>query len=148
MCWIFVKRTYLRVCWRSTIDLCLMNLPKRSSFKSLLKVYTMSKILLWIKLSYFSLENACYSWCMHQTGLFSSASVVPQSKSRWYQAMLITSLQNLFIMIHSLNRGFAVRKICHNHSYLSKEPSTLSPPLLLVPLANTIERTLLSSDCS
>ena len=29
-CWIFVKLTYLRVCWRSTIDLCLMNLPKRS----------------------------------------------------------------------------------------------------------------------
>ena len=76
MCWIFVKRTYLRVCWRSTIDLCLMNLPKRSSFKSVLKVYTLSKILL----SYFSLENACYSWCMHQTGLFSSASIVPQSK--------------------------------------------------------------------
>ena len=80
VCWIFVKRTYLRVCWRSTIDLCLMNLPKRSSFKSVLKVYTLSKILLWIKPSYFSLENACYSWCMHQTGLFSSASVVPQSK--------------------------------------------------------------------
>ena len=57
-----------------------MNLPKRSSFKSVLKVYTLSKILLWIKPSYFSLENACYSWCMHQTGLFSSASVVPQSK--------------------------------------------------------------------
>ena len=27
-----------------------------------------------------SLENVCYSWCMHQTGLFSSAAVVPQSK--------------------------------------------------------------------
>ena len=80
MCWIFVKRTYLRVCWRSTIDLCLMNLPKRSSFKSVLKVYTLSKILLWNKPSHFSLENACYSWCMHQTGLFSSASVVLQSK--------------------------------------------------------------------
>ena len=79
MCWIFVKRTYLRVCWKSTIDLCLMNLPKRSSFKSVLKVYTLSKILLWIKPSYFTLENACYSWCMHQTGLFSSTSVVPQS---------------------------------------------------------------------
>ena len=76
----FVKRTYLRVCWRSTIDLCLMNLPKRSSFKSVLKVNTLSKILLWIIPSYFSLENACYSWYVHQTGLFSSASVVPQSK--------------------------------------------------------------------
>ena len=41
--------------------LCLMQLPKRSSFKSVLKVYTLSKILLWIKPSYFSLENACYS---------------------------------------------------------------------------------------
>ena len=48
--------------------------------KGLLKVYTLSKILLWIKPSYFSLENACDSWCMHQTGLFSSAAVVPQSK--------------------------------------------------------------------
>ena len=80
VCWIFVKRTYLRVCWRSTIDLCLMKLPKRSSFKSVLKVYTLSKILLWIKPSYFSLENACDSWCMHQTGLFSSAAVLPQSE--------------------------------------------------------------------
>ena len=50
MCRIFVKRTYLRVCWRSTIDLCLMNLPRRSTFKGVLKVYTLSKILLWIKL--------------------------------------------------------------------------------------------------
>ena len=57
----------------------LMNLATRSSFKSVLKVYTMSKILRWIKPSYFSLENAFYSWCMHQTGLFSSASVVSQS---------------------------------------------------------------------
>ena len=50
-----------------------MNLPKRSSSKSVLTVYTRRKILLWIKSSYFSLENACYSWCMHQTG-FSKAS--------------------------------------------------------------------------
>ena len=28
----------------------------------------------------FLLENACYSWCMYQTGLFSSAFVVSQSK--------------------------------------------------------------------
>ena len=34
----------LRVCWRSTIDLCLMQLPKRSSFKRVLKVDTLSKI--------------------------------------------------------------------------------------------------------
>ena len=91
MCWIFVKRTYLRVCWRSTIDLCLMNLPKRSSFKSVLKVYTLSKILLWMKPSYFSLENACYSWWMHQTGLFSSTFVMSQGKftgELWAQHML------------------------------------------------------------
>ena len=50
---------------KATIDLCLMKLPKRSSFKSVLNVYTLSKILLWIKPSYFFLENACYSWCMH-----------------------------------------------------------------------------------
>ena len=56
-----------------------MYLPKRSYFKSVLKVYTGSKILLWIKPSYFTLENACYSLCMHQTGLFRSTSVVPQS---------------------------------------------------------------------
>ena len=57
-----------------------MNLPKRSSFKSVLKVYTLSKILLWIKSSYFCLDNACYSFCTYQIGLFSKASVVPQSK--------------------------------------------------------------------
>ena len=98
MCWIFVKRTYLRVCWRSTIDLCLMNLPKRSSFKSLLKVYTLSKILLWIKPSYFSLENACDSWCMHQTGLFSSAAVLPQSKftgELWSSASVVPQSRSI-----------------------------------------------------
>ena len=39
-----------------------MNFPKRSSFESLLKVYTLSEILLWMKPSYFSLGNACDSW--------------------------------------------------------------------------------------
>ena len=38
---------------KATIDLCLMKLPKRSSFKSVLNVYTLSKIVLWIKPSYF-----------------------------------------------------------------------------------------------
>ena len=96
LCWIFVKRTYLRVSWRSTIDLCLMNLPKRSPFKSVLEVYTLSKILLWIKPSYFSLENACYSWCMHQTKLFNSASVVPQSKftgELWSSASVVPQIK-------------------------------------------------------
>ena len=68
----FIFQTFAEVCYSVFIN--------RSSFKSVLKVYSLSKILLWIKPSYFSLENACYSWCMHQTGLFSSASVVPQSK--------------------------------------------------------------------
>ena len=38
--------------------------------------------------------------------------VSPQITSTWdepYDITLITSFQNLFIMIHSLNRGFAVR---------------------------------------
>ena len=57
---------------------------------------TLSKILLWIKPSYFqhgsslSLENVCDSWCMHAAVVppskstelpSSSAAVVPQSKS-------------------------------------------------------------------
>ena len=93
--WIFVKRTYLRVSWRSTIDLRLMNLPKRSLSKVCWKL-ALSKILLWIKPSYFSLENACYSWCMHQTGLFSSASVVPQSKftgELWSSASVVPQIK-------------------------------------------------------
>ena len=51
-----------------------MNLPKRSSFETLLNVYSLSKIILRVKVSYFSLENA-HDW------LFSSAAVLPQSKS-------------------------------------------------------------------
>ena len=72
-----------------------MNLPKLSSFKRLLKVYTLRKILLWIRHSYFSLENACDSWCMPQTALFSSASVVPQSK--------FTSCEGLRPLCHKVN---------------------------------------------
>ena len=90
----FIFQTFAEVCCKSVL-----NLRKAYIFKSLLKiyyrsvfnesskafiflrkVYTLSKILLWIKPSYLSLENACYSWCMRQTRLFSSASVVPQSK--------------------------------------------------------------------
>ena len=69
LCWIFVKCTYfmslLKVCYQSV-------------FAESLKL-----ILLWIEPSYFSafsLENMCDSWCMHQTGLSSSAAIVPQSK--------------------------------------------------------------------
>ena len=68
----FIFQTFAEVCYSVFVN--------RSSFKSVLKVNTLSKILLWIIPSYFSLENACYSWYVHQTGLFSSASVVPQSK--------------------------------------------------------------------
>ena len=74
-----------------------MNLPKRSSFKSVLKVYTLSKMLLWIKPSYFSLENACYSWCMHQTGLFSSASVVS------HKVNLPASCESQRLLCHKVN---------------------------------------------
>ena len=46
------------------------------------KLNTLSKILLWIKHgSSLSLENVCDSSRLHQTGLFCSAAVVPQSKS-------------------------------------------------------------------
>ena len=72
----YIFKSLLKVYYRSGFN----ESSKPIIFQSLLKVYTLSKILLWIKPSYFSLENACYSWCMHQTGLFSSASVVPQSK--------------------------------------------------------------------
>ena len=72
----YIFKSFLKVYYRSVFD----ESSKAFTFKSVLEVYTLSKILLWIKPSYFSLENACYSWCMHQTGLFSSASVVPQSK--------------------------------------------------------------------
>ena len=91
----FIFQTFAEVCYKSVLNLrkayifkSLLKVYYRSGFnesskafifQSLLKVYTLSKILLWIKPSYFSLENACYSWCMHQTRLFSSASVVPQS---------------------------------------------------------------------
>ena len=97
LCWIFVKRTYLRVSWRSTIDLCLMNLPKRSLSKVCWKFTPWVKFYFGLlRPSYFSLENACYSWCMHQTGLFSSASVVPQSKftgELWSSASVVPQIK-------------------------------------------------------
>ena len=76
LCKAYIFKSLLKVFYRSVFN----ESSKAFIFQSVLKVYTLSKILLWIKPSYFSLENACYSWCMHQTGLFSSASVVPQSK--------------------------------------------------------------------
>ena len=65
----------------------------------------------------------------------STLASVSSNNKQWdepYDITLITSLQNLFIMIHSLNRGFAVcnpyvhNMPLYNHSYLSQEPSTLS----------------------
>ena len=69
------------VCLRKAfIDLCLLNRPKRSSFRSLLLNFTLD-----YKPSYFSawfvtVFGNVWSWCMHQIGLSSSA-VVSQSKS-------------------------------------------------------------------
>ena len=77
------------VCWGLLFCLqkayalhCLLNLSKRSSFKSL------PLILLWIKPSThifqhgssLFLENVCDSCCMHQTALSGSAAFVPQCK--------------------------------------------------------------------
>ena len=103
----FIFQTFAEVCYSVFVNgssfKSVLNFCKAYIFKSLLKVYyrsvfnesskafifqkcaeslhsELSKILLWIKPSYFCLENGCYSCCMHQTGLFSSASVVPQSK--------------------------------------------------------------------
>ena len=72
----YIFKSLLKVYYRSVFN----ESSKAFIFKSVRKVYTLSKILLWIKPSYSSLENACYSRCMHQTRLFSSASVVTQSK--------------------------------------------------------------------
>ena len=72
----YIFKSVLKVYYRSVFN----KSSKAFIFQSMLKVYILSKILLKIKPWYFSLENVCFSWCMHQTGLFSSASVVLQSK--------------------------------------------------------------------
>ena len=72
----YIFKSVLKVYYRSVFN----KSSKAFFFQSVLKVYILSKILLKIKPSYFSLENVCFSWCMHQTGLFSSASVVLQGK--------------------------------------------------------------------
>ena len=70
-----------RVCWRSTIDLCLLNLPKCST--------AWVKFYFGLSLHIFQLVRHCL-WkmcatpgaCVNKTGLFSlAAAVVPQSKS-------------------------------------------------------------------
>ena len=78
----YIFKSLLKVYYRSVFNAS----SKAFIFQKCVKVYTLRKILLWIKPSYFSLENgcyscySCYSWCMHQTGFFSLAFVVPQSK--------------------------------------------------------------------
>ena len=63
-----LRKAYV-FCWRSTIHLCLMNVPKRLSFKSRLKVCTLSKILLWIKVT-----RRSYFVRVHPTLTFSDIS--------------------------------------------------------------------------
>ena len=81
----FAKGQHIwRVCWRSSIDLCLL------IFQSVQhRCNTLSKILLWTKPSYFSAQFvnvwkmcATPGACVNEGGLFSSVeAVVPQSKS-------------------------------------------------------------------
>ena len=52
-----------RVCWRSTINLCLLNLPKRST--PWVKFYLGLSLHIFQHGSSLSLENVCDSWCMH-----------------------------------------------------------------------------------
>ena len=49
-------------------------------------------------------------------------------------------VKGVFVLVHGvlgLRYATLTFKICHNHRYLSQEPSTLSPHLLPVRLANT-----------
>ena len=96
MCRIFVKRKYLRVCWRSTIDLCLMNLPKRSSLKSVLKVYTLSKILLWIKPLYFFFGK----WVLL---LVHASNRVVARRPLWHKVNLPASCKAQRLLCHRVN---------------------------------------------
>ena len=53
-----------RVYWRSPIDLCLLNLPKRST--PWVKFYFGLSLHIFQNGSSLSWENVCDSWCMHQ----------------------------------------------------------------------------------
>ena len=83
-----------RVCWRSTIEMCFLNLPKHSTPR--VKSYFGLSLHIFQHSLSLSLENVCDSWCMVQwkrvvklgavvqrksTKLCSSAAIVPQSKS-------------------------------------------------------------------
>ena len=74
-----------------------MNLPKRSSFKSELKVYTLSKILLWIMSSYFF-------WKMRATP---SACIKPGCLARrplCHKVNLQVSCEVQRLLCHEVNR--------------------------------------------
>ena len=131
-------RTFLRVCWRYAIDLCLMNLPNRLSLKRLLKVYTQSKILLWIK-PYFSWENlpkscearrgagarrllchkvnllSCVArqpLCQSKsTELWSTAAVIPQSKSSEMWSSAAPFHHDLWYFPHWTNEHFSSTRL-------------------------------------
>ena len=64
VCWgllfVFIKRTY----FMSLLNLCLLNLPKRST--PWVKFYFGLSLHIFQHGSSMSLENVCDSWCMHQ----------------------------------------------------------------------------------
>ena len=69
LCWglLFVYRKayiFQEVCWRSTIDLCLLNLPTRST--PWVKFHFGLSLHIFQNGSLLSLENVCDSCCMHQ----------------------------------------------------------------------------------
>ena len=115
LCKAYIFKSLLKVYYRSVFNAS----SKASSFKSVLKVYTLSKIFLWIKPSYISSENACYSWCMHQTGLlvvpqskftgelWSSAAVIPQSKSTEMLSSTAPFHHDLWYFRHWTNEHFS-----------------------------------------
>ena len=89
----FIFPKFAKVCYfvfvKHSSFKCLLNLRKVYIFhefaEGLLSICVcwIIKILLSTKPSYFSafsLENMSDSWCMHQTGLTTSAAIVPQSK--------------------------------------------------------------------
>ena len=96
----YIFKSFLKVYYRSVFD----ESSKAFTFKSVLEVYTLSKILLWIKPSYFSLENACYSWCMHQTRLFNSASV------QCHKVNLPASCEAQRLLCHKLKLSCVARR--------------------------------------
>ena len=98
-----------------------MNLPKGSSYKSVLKVYTLSKILLWIKPSYFSLDNACFTSMRATLG----ACIKPGCLARrplCHKVNLPASCKGQRLLCHKVNLPAsyeAQRLLCHKVNLLS-----------------------------